>query len=288
MALPAVTFGLLILAVMAATAGFVALQEWRTGRNALAVMQAQEDARGAIHQVLGGWNPLLASGLQPGQKATAGGVEVRRLTGALLELEAGGTALAGAVERRLALLLRLDPPRLRRAALTVEVQPASGVVTGTGLDIAPTGWLCASPGDSIATLWHDHAATDSLGRNWNWLRLQNWAQHGWQVDSFRLVGSAGDLSLVGGRHIGVLVVGGDLRLSASAEVKGVVIVRGRIVAEGLGGAIVGAVASGGVELGAGAATGALRVEFSSCVAEAVLRMLAPPRPVQGRALRVVR
>lgn len=98
---------------------------------------------------------------------------------------------------------------------------------------------------------------------------------------FPVVYAPGDLTLAGGRGQGVLLVRGDLDLSAGTEFAGVVVVLGRVVTSGGGGRITGTLLVGGTGttiLSAGA-----RVSYSSCAVERALGANGTVRRLQTRS-----
>lgn len=96
-----------------------------------------------------------------------------------------------------------------------------------------------------------------------------------------IVYAPGDLGLAGGRGQGVLLVRGDLDLSAGAEFTGVVVVFGRVTTSGAGGHVTGTLLIGGSAMstfGVGA-----RVEYSSCAVRRALAANGVPRRLAERA-----
>jgi hypothetical protein len=277
-----VVFALVLLAALATTAAFLALQEWRTGRNRSGALRARESAHAHTARVVAEWHPATLRGLEPGDSIVLGEV-VARLTGrSLLALEARGEEAASGAERRLRLWARLDPPPLPDAPLALAVPPTSPLTSSvTGADEDPPGWTCdGNKTDATASLQlYDTIITDG---GWSWGRLHAWGARGWVVDSFRLVYSRGDLSISGERVTGVVVVGGDLVLSGRAELLGAVLVRGSLRLEGLGGAIFGVVIADRLEFGDQTHADALRIRFSRCAAERATLALAPLVPLSRR------
>lgn len=281
-----VLFALVVLGAIAGALGFVSLQESRLGANRLAGARASQEARGPAVEALARFKPVVTAGLAVGATRDTLGVRVRRLGRATFAFEAAARDPVGLAERGVALLTRSAPPLLPAAALATTSVPASGVALDS-TDQAPPGWRCtadasASINTSSIQLLPSDSALWVLG-DWNWVRLAAWARLAWASDSLSVRYAAGDVALVGGRFLGVLVVDGDLVLRANAELVGAVLVRGRIVAEGLGGAVIGTVVARGAELAAGASAGALRLAFSSCAAGATSRALAPLHPLAGRS-----
>ncbi len=286
-----VLLALVVLGAIAGALGFVALQEARLGGNRIAVARATQGVRGLAIEALARLEPAVTAGLAVGATRDTLGVRVRRLGRATWALEAVGRDPVGLAERRVALLALSDTPLLPAAALTTILTPAPGVVVDSA-DRTPAGWVCASEWSSTISSSSIHLLpTDTalwLRGAWDWPRLVAWASRSWASDSLSVRYAAADLAISGGRFLGVLVVDGNLILRANAEVVGVVFVRGRIVAEGLGGAVLGAALARGSELGAGASAGALRLVFSSCGAGVAIRALAPLRPLAQRSLGPIR
>jgi hypothetical protein len=276
--LAGILFTLTAVLALAGAWAFLALQESRLGRNRVGTVRAAEAARAANSSVLATWTPARYNTLAIGATVQDARALVRRLSERVFLIEGTGLDPVDSVEQRAGLLVHLDPPPLDRAALRVRQAPSAGVAAGVaGTDSSPPGWRCSSR-DSITTSTMHLPLSDSafwaLGV-WNWARLATWAARGWSADSFELRYAPGDLTLTAGRFLGVLVVEGDLSLRGSAEVWGVVFVRGQVVAIGTGGRIVGAAVASEALLGAGASAGALQLEFSSCVAQGVLLRLSP-------------
>ena len=95
-----------------------------------------------------------------------------------------------------------------------------------------------------------------------------------------IVYAPGDVALAGGRGQGVLLVRGNLDLSAGAEFAGVVVVLGRVTASGAGGRVTGTLLIGGSAMsafGAGA-----RVDYSSCAVRRALEANGIPRRLTQR------
>jgi hypothetical protein len=83
-------------------------------------------------------------------------------------------------------------------------------------------------------------------------------------DHFSAIYSIGDLTVAGGQGQGVLVVEGDLTVSADFQFFGVVVVVGSFSSLGSGGLIVGAVIAGNDAFETQTLGGATRIQYSSC------------------------
>jgi hypothetical protein len=285
--LAGVLLALVALGAMAGALGFVALQEARLATNRTAGARASVSARGLALEALARFEPGALAGLAVGATRDTLGVTVRRLGRATWSFEATATDPTGSAERRAALLVHAVPPPLPAAPLAATALPGSGVGVDS-TDRTPPGWTCGGESSnsiitsSIQLLPSDSALWD-LG-DWDWPRLAAWGRLAWSAESLSVRYAPGDLVLTGGRALGVLVVDGNLVLRAGVTAVGVVFVRGRIVAEGLGGTVFGVAVARGAELGAGARAGALGLVFSSCAAGAASRALAPLRPLDTRSL----
>ena len=80
----------------------------------------------------------------------------------------------------------------------------------------------------------------------------------------------------------MLIVTGDLTLSAGAEIVGIVIVRGSLVLRGSGGTVVGSLVASQISAAAGFAPVRPVVEYSSCAVEAASLSRALPEPIPGQ------
>ncbi len=286
--LVSVLFAMVLLAAIAGGALFAALQEARTGRTAQAAVRAALDARAAAAAAIAAWDPASYNTIAPGDSLLAGGATVRRLTATLFAVEATGADTIAGAEQRRAVLVRLDPPDLPPAGLYVGIEPAADVLSGvTSIGRAPPpGWDCSLLGDSMATaslqLYDTYSSQPPLGA-WDWGRLASWGARNVVADSFRLVYTAGDLEVSGGRLVGVVAAEGDVLLSGDAEIVGAVLARGAVRAQGLGGRILGVVVAASAELTEGAASGVFRLQASTCAAGLAYLHLFPARPLKARS-----
>jgi len=279
-------FALVVLGVLAAGAGFVALQQHRLGQNSRATARAMLEARSSADLALVQWNAAGIGSLRVGQTRPLAGASVRRLSGTLFFIEGLSRDWEDGTEQRYARLAQVDVPRLpAAAALVLSSAPDAGVLAGIeGGDVRPGGWVC--DGDTISSVsvqLYDSATTGWVFGSWSWERLRSWPASASRADSFELRWSPGDLRLGSERLLGAVVVEGDLVLSGASQVVGVALVRGSIVAENLGGSLVGTAVAEAARLGGGATAGALRARFSSCAVRAALAALAPVRPLPVRS-----
>ena len=88
--------------------------------------------------------------------------------------------------------------------------------------------------------------------------------------------------LAGGRHLGLLVVGGDLTLEAGASVIGAAVVRGTLRLRGRSGTVLGMAVAGRFDVAPGTLAPLPAVRFSRCAAAGALRAAAPLMPLQAR------
>lgn len=100
---------------------------------------------------------------------------------------------------------------------------------------------------------------------------------------FPVVYAAGDLTMLGGRGQGVLMVDGDLMLTGGAEFRGAVLVGGALRASGAGGRVIGGVVAGGRGGGVAVRLEGLSVAFSSCALGLAGAVLAPAWPLPERS-----
>lgn len=99
---------------------------------------------------------------------------------------------------------------------------------------------------------------------------------------FPVLWAEGDLTLIGGRGQGVLVVGGDLTLENGARFYGAVLVRGRVVVADAASAVFGSVKAGRAELDGAALVAMPSVAYSSCALGHALNGTASAAPLSER------
>lgn len=100
---------------------------------------------------------------------------------------------------------------------------------------------------------------------------------------FPLIHSEGDLHLTGGAGQGVLLVDGDLELSAPFTFFGPVIVRGSVRSSGPGVRIYGALMAAQINSVGGSALHGALITYSSCALQHAWRASTRPTPVAQRA-----
>jgi hypothetical protein len=100
---------------------------------------------------------------------------------------------------------------------------------------------------------------------------------------FPIIYSPGDLHLSGGWGQGILLVGGDLEISAGVEFYGPVIVQGRIRSTGTGGHIYGGLMAANADFGVSLVSGNSVVNFSSCAIDRALNGSARAKAVRERS-----
>lgn len=106
-----------------------------------------------------------------------------------------------------------------------------------------------------------------------------------------LIWATGDVELRGGVGQGVLMVDGDLTLSAGATFTGVVIARDDLVTHGVGGTILGAALAADANVASGDHSrldGSTRVQRSSCAIDLALEWSARLVPVRQRSWSALR
>lgn len=106
-----------------------------------------------------------------------------------------------------------------------------------------------------------------------------------------LIWATGDVELRGGAGQGVLLVDGDLTLSAGATFAGVVIARDDVRTQGVGGTLLGAVLAGDARVAAGDHSrleGSALVQRSTCAVELALEWSARIVPVRQRSWSALR
>ena len=100
-------------------------------------------------------------------------------------------------------------------------------------------------------------------------------------DFLPILYAPGDLALAGGRGQGLLLVRGDLDLSAGVEFTGVIVVLGRVTTSGTGGRVTGSLLIGGAAtsvLGSGSS-----ISYSSCAVRRALQANGLPRRLAERS-----
>lgn len=100
-----------------------------------------------------------------------------------------------------------------------------------------------------------------------------------------LIWATGDVELRGGAGQGMLLVEGDLTISAGTRFAGVVIARDDVRSQGIGGTLLGSVLAGGASVAPGDHTlldGASLVQRSRCAVDLALEWSARLIPIAGR------
>ena len=100
---------------------------------------------------------------------------------------------------------------------------------------------------------------------------------------FPVLYSSGDLQLTGGKGQGILLVGGNLKVTGGFQFFGPVIVRQDIDTQGTGGHFNGGVMAANVSLQQNTVLGNAVITYSSCVIQQVMAGIAIPRPLADRA-----
>ena len=291
-ALAAVLFALTILATVAATGLFGALGDLRTAQGQRDRLRVRAAAQSAMAQVLAAWDPRVYNVLAAGDDIAAPvtpppGVTVvagaRRLNEALFLVHAESQASAARI--RMTLPVQLDGIETTPAALRARSVDLSLMPWIDGVDRAVPGWICPPSSDTVPAALLQPTLPDSMffrfGRR-SWSQVASWAD---SVpaggDSLPVQHSRGDLTISGGRGLGVLLVDGDLVVQDGAELAGLVLVRGTLRFEGLGGRITGAAVASQVVAGVGFAPSAPVAVYSSCAVVRAALSRALPGPIFG-------
>jgi hypothetical protein len=286
-ALPAVLFGLLLLAAVVIGAWVAAWQSVRHSRLAESEARLRLRVSADLARQVALWDATVDSLAAGAQTVAAGGVAITRTGPNTFMLTASvADSLLGS-RQTLRDFVRLRPVVLApAAAVRLQFDPGPLGSRISGRDSVPPGWSCATVTDSITTLTiqlsDSTASGPAIGGSWTRQKLAAWIQSlppGGDSLGWRYV--AGDTTLAGGRYVGLLMAEGNVTLRSGAVVVGLVISRGAIVFEGLGGAIFGQVVARTLELSAGTVAGAAAVSYSGCAAAAAGRSRAPVRPFPG-------
>ena len=291
-ALALVLVALVLIGALTAGALFAALQELRGGRNRQAALRAAAAAEEGLLAVLGAWDPRTLNALAPGDSSVRSGAAVSggrfvvtatRLDESYYLVASEGSDATGAARQALGAFAALAVPEPDSLAALVVGSPPSAVLAALadGADAAPDGWNCPPSLGPVPGVAVGAAASDSAF----FAAAAALAQRGAPgVDSLSAAFAPGDLTLDGGRHLGLLVVGGDLLITGGAEVIGTVVVRGRLAFLGAGGSLTGLVLAASAALLPGASPPAPAMRFSRCAAGRALRSVAPGRLLPTRAV----
>ncbi len=292
--LPTVLFAVLVLAALIGGTWAAALQSVHSARLAEGALRARSAAMSAVAALLAAWDaPSLDSmtaGTPENRVAAGSGVavavEVRRTGGDYYAITATAVDSATGARRAVASFARLEPLLPEpRSVLRLRVDPGpSAAARIVGRDSQPSGWSCPASNDSITTLIVQSQTSDSafwsLAPQWTWERLVAWsglvAGGG---DSLPLAHVSGDLVVNGGRRLGFFLVEGDVRIGGGAELVGIVLAKGSIVFEGLGGSLLGSAVGRELRVDPLTPLAAVRLGHSQCVLRLVGRARAPGKPV---------
>jgi hypothetical protein len=283
---------LLLLGGLTAGLLLAALQEARAGRNAEAALVARGAATAAVAQAAGTGDAVVGI-LAPGDSAVIPGAvgsatfEARlvRVGDDLVAVRGAGVEPRLGVRREVVSTLRIVPLLPRRRAVTLLRRPLPGSLAGRvfAADSAPPGWTCSAPGAPAPPVT-DPAAPDSshfaLGPL-TWPAVAAWAARPRSLDSLTPTAVLGDLTLDGGRRVGLLVVGGTLTLRGGVEVVGIVVARGGVVFGPGGATVLGALVADSLALVSGVTPASVLVGYSSCATGRTGRSGAPLRGIPG-------
>lgn len=287
-AIALVLVALVLIGALTAGAMFAALQELRAARNAVAMVRAGAAAEEGAAAVLGRWDATLLNALAAGDSAVVSGggpagpwtVTTTRLDESLFLLAAEGKDPSGTARQAFGLVAKLEIPEpdSLAALLAAGVAPVAAVLADGG-DVIPAGWSCPPAGPAVAAVSTAAVARDPAF----FAAVAALAARRGGVDSLPGTLAPGDLTLAGGRHLGLFAVAGDLTLTGGAEVVGAVVVRGRLRLQGVGGTTTGLVVAGDVEVVPGATPAVPAVRFSRCAAGRALRSAARGKRLPSRA-----
>jgi hypothetical protein len=272
-----VVYALVLLAATIAGGFFASLQELRAGRNAAATLRVRLAASSAIAAAIGGWDPRAANALAIGGSlpltvpVTPGIVTqliARRLSDRLFLLRAAAVDSSGEAQS-LQTIARLDALDLApAAAVRARIVDPVLISSFVGADQAPAGWNCPPAGDTIAALITQPGASDSVFFRFgakDWAAVTSWATSiSSGGDSLPVTYAPGDLAIAGSRVLGVVIVEGDLTLTAGAQILGLVLVHGKLNFGVGGGVISGQVIASQVIAIQGYRPSQPSVAFSSC------------------------
>ncbi|MCZ6753776.1 MAG: pilus assembly PilX N-terminal domain-containing protein [Gemmatimonadetes bacterium] len=142
-------------------------------------------------------------------------------------------------------------------------------------------WTISGTLTSLSPSLNGAACNEADNRNWG--EPYTATGFGACFDYFPILYAPGDVHMSGGRGQGILLVGGDLRLSGGVEFFGPVIVQGRVRSTGTGGHIYGGLMANGVSLNPTSLTGNSVAQFSTCAIARALNGTSVVQPVTGRA-----
>jgi type II secretory pathway pseudopilin PulG len=291
-ALALVLVALVLIGALTAGVLFAALQELRAGRNRQAAVRAGAAAEEGLLAVLGAWDTRILNALAPGDSSVRSGVAVggggyhvtaTRLDESYFLLASEGRDATGAARQALGAFAALAVPEPDSLAALVVGSPPPAVLAMLidGADVAPEGWNCPTGLGPVPPVAVGASASDSA----LFAAVATLAQRGAAgVDSLSATFAPGDFTLNGGRHLGLLVVGGDLFITGGAEVIGTVVVRGQLGFLGMGGRLTGLVLAASAALLPGASPPAPAIRFSRCAAGRALRSVTPGRLLPSRAM----
>lgn len=284
--LAAVAAVLVLLSALVGGAFFYALQEERLGRGEQAALRALAAAEAGAADAVAGWQPAREGALLPGDSLVVATRVPEGVGDASATIVAWGERLAlarsrgvdptGSASRTIALLIRLRLPRAAAAAPLVAVQ---GIQPGIDARVArddfrDPAWRCQEPARDAPT-----AVLARWQEPWNdWDSLAVRAGAGFVLPdaAHPAVHAVGDITVIGGRGTGILLVDGDAVVAGGATLTGLLLVRGRLEFRGTGGQIIGAARAESVAAEATALGGPPLVKWSSCAVLRALRRVATP------------
>jgi hypothetical protein len=297
--LAAVLFALILLGALAAAGFAAALGEWRAGRATAGGLAAAAGARVGLAMALERWDPRWSGTTAPGGERDLGGgavpggtwrVRALRTAPGLLLVRSEGRAAEGGGRRVLGLvaMLRAMTPHSAAAALLREAPSPSIAARIIGTDEVPPGWDCASavpgtPAVAVDSLLSEEAFFSLGGKAWS--EVIAWAEavpEGGDSLTVRLERSG--TVLVGGRHLGTIIVDGNLELRAGASVTGIVLARGDLVVGAGGGAILGTLVARSIRLAAETFPASLQVAYSGCAVARSGGSRAAPEALPGASI----
>ncbi len=283
---------LLLLGGATAALLLAALQEARAGRNAEAALVARGAATAAVAQAAGIGDAVVGILADGDSVVIPGALGPAACEARIVRVGEDHVAVRGigleprlGIRREVVSTLRIVPLLPRRRAVALLRRPVPAALAGRvfAADSSPPGWVCATPGAPAPPVT-DPAAPDTshfaLGPL-AWPAVAAWVARPRSLDSLTPTSVAGDLTLDGGRRVGLLVVDGTLTLRGGVEVVGLVVATGGVVFGPGGAMLLGAVVSDSLGLVSGVTPGSVRVGYSSCASGRTGRSGAPLRGIPG-------
>jgi len=283
---------LLLLGAVTAALLLAALQEDRGARNAEAALVARAAAGAALARAASAGDQFVGI-LAPGESVVVRGslpgatweARLRRDGDDMVGVRGTGADGRQGLRRDLLTTLRIVPllPSRRAVAFLRAPPPPSLAASILPADSTPPGWACGPPQADAPTVT-DPMVPDSvifaLGPL-TWPALVSWVGRSRSLDSLTPHAVPADLTLDGGRTVGLLLVDGVLTLRGGVEVVGVVVARRGLVFGPGGGTLRGTVVAESLGLVSGVTPSAVKLSYSSCASGRTGRSGAPLRGLPG-------